>query len=89
MNTQESDEDALFRQETSYTERGAGGISSIRRGEGEERRASPPVQPPEETRHPLGPELAPERERSLLRRSPEDRFGAGLEEDAAEAGISD
>ena len=30
LNTQDSDEDVLFRQEMRYTERGAGGFSSIR-----------------------------------------------------------
>jgi hypothetical protein len=61
MKTQDSDEDALFRQEMRYPERGAGGFSSIRRADGEERRASLPVQPSEEPRHLLGPELGPER----------------------------
>jgi hypothetical protein len=70
-----------------YPERGAGGFSNIRRAEGEESKASPPVQLPEEPRRPLGSEPAPERGRSLLRRSPENRFGAGLEEDEAKAGI--
>jgi hypothetical protein len=36
MNTQDSDEDALFRQEMRYPERGAGGFSGLRRaGAGE------------------------------------------------------
>jgi hypothetical protein len=87
MNTQDSNEDVLFRQEMRYPERGAGGFSNIRQAEGEECQASPPVQPPEEPRRPLGSKLAPEQGRSLPRRSPEDRFGAGLEEDAAEEGI--
>jgi hypothetical protein len=88
MNTQDSNEDVLFRQEMRYPERGAGGFSNIRGAEGEERRASPPVQPPEEQRRPLGSKLAPEQGQSLLRRSPEDKFGAGLEEDVAEVGIA-
>jgi hypothetical protein len=87
MNTQDSNKDVLFRQEMRYPERGAWGSSNIRRAEGEERRAPPPVQPPEEPRCPLGSELALEQGRSLLRRSLEDRFGAGLEEDVTEAGI--
>ncbi len=69
MNTQDSNEDVLVRQEMRYPERGAGGFSNIRGAEGEERRASPPVQPPEEPRRPLGSKLAPEQGRSLLRRS--------------------
>jgi hypothetical protein len=85
-NTQDSDEDVLFRQEMRYSERGAGGFSNIRRAEGGESRASPPVQPPEESRRLPGSEPAPERGRGLLRRSLEDRFGASLEEDEAEAG---
>jgi hypothetical protein len=52
VNTQDTDEDLLFRQEMRYTERGARGFSNIRRAKGEESRASlpmqPPVQPPEE-----------------------------------------
>jgi hypothetical protein len=87
MNTQDSDEDALLRQQKGYPERGAGGFSSIRRADGGEHRASPPVQTPEELRRPLGSELAPEQGRSLLRRSPEDRFGAGLKAEAAEAAV--
>jgi hypothetical protein len=87
MNIQDSDEDVLFWQEIRYPERGAGSFSNIRRAEGEESRDSPPVQPQEEPRLPLGPELAPERGRSLLRTSPKDGGGASLEEDGAEAGI--
>jgi len=49
----------LFRQEMRYPERGAWVFSNIRRAEGEERRASPLVQPQEEPRFPLGSELAP------------------------------
>jgi hypothetical protein len=44
MNTQDSDEDALFRQEMRYPERGAGGFSGLRRAGAGESRASPPVQ---------------------------------------------
>jgi hypothetical protein len=44
-NTQDSDEDALFRQEMRYPYGGAGGFSGIRRADGEKRRASPLVQP--------------------------------------------
>jgi hypothetical protein len=50
LNTQDSDEDVLFWQEMRYPERGAGGFFNIRRAEGGESRASPPVQPLEETR---------------------------------------
>jgi len=60
MNTQDTDEDLLFRQEMRYTERGAGGFSNIRRAKGEDSRASLPVQPLEEPRRWLGSELAPE-----------------------------
>jgi hypothetical protein len=44
MNTQDSDEDALFRQEMRYPERGAGGFSGLRRAGAGESRASPPLQ---------------------------------------------
>jgi hypothetical protein len=87
MNTRDSDKDALFRQEMRYPERGAGSFSNIRQADGEERRASTPVQLPEGPRRPPGLELAPDRGRSLLRRSPEDRGGIGLEEDEAKADI--
>jgi hypothetical protein len=43
MNTQDSDEDTLFRQEMRYPERGAGGFSGPRRAGAGENRASPPV----------------------------------------------
>jgi hypothetical protein len=41
MNIQDSDEDALFRQEMNYPERGAGGFSGLRRAGAGENRASP------------------------------------------------
>jgi hypothetical protein len=44
LNTQHSDEDALFRQEINYPEIGAGGFSGLRRAGAGENRASPPVQ---------------------------------------------
>ncbi len=44
LNTQDSDEDVLFRQEMNYPERGAGGFSSLRRAGAGEYRGSPPVQ---------------------------------------------
>jgi hypothetical protein len=44
LNTQDSDEDVLFRQEMNYPERGAGGFSILRRAGAGENRASPPVQ---------------------------------------------
>jgi hypothetical protein len=87
MNAQDSDEDVLFQQEMRYPERGVGGSANIGQAEREERRASPQVQLLEEPRIPLGSEPAPERGCSLLRRSQEDKFVAGLEEDEAEAGV--
>jgi hypothetical protein len=59
LNTQDSDKDVLFRQEMRYPERGAGGFFNIRQAKGGESRVSPPVQPPEEPRCPLGSEPAP------------------------------
>ena len=44
LNTQDSDEDVLFRQEMNYPERGAGGFSGLRRAGAGESRGSPPVQ---------------------------------------------
>jgi hypothetical protein len=44
MNTQDSDEDALFQQEMRYPERGAGGFSGLRRAGAGEGRASLPLQ---------------------------------------------
>jgi hypothetical protein len=44
LNTQDSDEDVLFRQEMNYPERGAGGFSGLRRADAVESRESPPVQ---------------------------------------------
>jgi hypothetical protein len=44
LNTQDSDEDVLFRQEMNYPERGAGGFSGPRRARAGENRGSPPVQ---------------------------------------------
>jgi hypothetical protein len=87
MNTQNSVEEVLFRQEMRYPERGAGGFSNTRR-KGEESRAFPTVQLPEDPRFPLDSEQAPERGQSLLRWSPENRHDAGLKEDEAKAGVS-
>jgi hypothetical protein len=69
LNTQDSDEDALFRQEMSYTERGAGGFSGLRRAGAGENRASPPVQ-----------QAGSERGRSRHRGHPEDRPSVGRED---------
>ncbi len=44
LNTQDSDEDVLFRQEMNYPERGAGGFSGLRRAGAGDSRGSPPVQ---------------------------------------------
>jgi hypothetical protein len=44
LNTQDSDEDTLFRQEMNYPERGASGFSGLRRAGAGENRASLPVQ---------------------------------------------
>jgi hypothetical protein len=44
LNTQDSVEDVLFRQEMNYPERGAGGFSGLRPARAGESRGSPPVQ---------------------------------------------
>jgi hypothetical protein len=89
MNTQDSNEDVLFRQDRRYTERGAGGFSSSGQADGGDRRSSLPVQPLKVPRYPLASELSQEPGQSLTRRSPEEgrRFlgeaSAGLERETS------
>jgi hypothetical protein len=78
LNTQDSDEDALFRQEMRYPEIGAGGFSNLRRVGAGESRDSPPAQLLEE--YQTASELASERGRSRYRKHQEDRYSAGREE---------
>ncbi len=80
LNTQDSDEDVLFRQEMRYPERGAGGFSGLRRAGAGESRASPPVQQLDVSAYLTASESASERGRSRHRGHPEDRPSAGCEE---------
>jgi hypothetical protein len=64
LNTQDSDEDVLFRQEMRYPERGAGGFSGLRRAGAGESRVSPPVQQLDVSEYLTASELAFERGRS-------------------------
>jgi hypothetical protein len=80
MNTQDSDEDALFRQEMRYPERGAGGFSGPRRAGAGESRASPPVQQLDVSDYLTASEAGSERGRSRHRGHPGDRPSASREE---------
>jgi hypothetical protein len=80
MNTQDSDEDALFRQEMRYPERGAGGFSGPRRAGAGENRASPPVQQLDVSEYLTASEAGSERGRSRHRGHQEDRPSIGCEE---------
>jgi hypothetical protein len=64
LNTQDSDEDVLFRQEMNYPERGAGGFSGLRRAGAGENRASPPVQQLDVSEYVTASEAGSERGRS-------------------------
>jgi hypothetical protein len=80
MNTQDSDEDALFRQEMNYPERGAGGFSGLRQAGAGENRASPPVQQQDVSEYLTASEAGSERGRSRHRGHPEDRPSRGRED---------
>jgi hypothetical protein len=80
MNTQDSDEDVLFRQEMRYPERGAGGFSGIRRAGAGENRASPPVQQLDVSEYLTASEAGSERGRSRHRGHQEDRPSVSCEE---------
>ncbi len=85
MNTQDSDEDVLFRQEMRYPERGAGGFSGLRRAGAGESRASPPVQQLDVSEYLAASEAGSERGRTRHRGHQEDRPSASLEEIGEEA----
>jgi hypothetical protein len=80
MNTQDSDEDALFRQEMRYPEGGAGGFSGLRRAGAGENRASPPVQQLDVSEYLTASEAGSERGRSRHRGHQEDRPSIRREE---------
>ncbi len=85
LNTQDSDEDVLFRQEMRYPERGAGGFSNLRQAGAGESRASPPVQQLEESEYLTASESTSERGRSRHRGHPEDTPSASREETGEDA----
>jgi hypothetical protein len=80
LNTQDSDEDVLFRQEMNYPERGAGGFSGLRRAGAGENRASPPVQQLDVSEYVTASEAGSERGRRRHRGCPEDRPSIGRED---------
>jgi hypothetical protein len=79
MNTQDRDEDVLFRQGMRYPERGAGGFSGPRRAGAGESRASPPVQQLDVSEYLTASEAGSERGRSRHQGHPEDRPSASRE----------
>jgi hypothetical protein len=85
LNTQDSDEDVLFRQEMRYPERGAGNFSSLRRASAGESRASPPVQQLEVSEYLTASKSSSERGRSGHRGHLEDRPSASREEIGGDA----
>ncbi len=80
MNTQDSDEDALFRQEMNNPEIGACGFSDLWRAGAGENRVSPPVQKLDVSEYLTASEAGSERGRSRHRGHPEDRPSVGRED---------
>ncbi len=80
LNTQDSNEDVLFRQEMNYPEREAGGFSGLWRAGAGENRASPPVQQLDVSEYVTASEAGSERGRSRHREHPEERPSVGHEE---------
>jgi hypothetical protein len=77
LNTQDSDEDVLFRQEMNYPERGAGGFSGLRAGES---RGSPPVQQLDVSEYVTASKAGSERGRRRHRDYQDDRPSVGRED---------
>ena len=80
LNTQDSDEDVLFRQEMNYPERGAGGFSGLRRAGAGENRGSPPVQQLDVSEYMTASEAGSERGRRRHRGYQDDRPSVGRED---------
>jgi hypothetical protein len=80
LNTQDSDEDVLFRQEMNYPERGAGGFSGLRRAGAGESRGSPPVQQLDVSEYMTASEAGSERGRRRHRGYQGDRPSVGRED---------
>ncbi len=81
LNTQDRDEDVLFRQEMNYPERGASGFLGLRRAGAGENRASPPVQQLDVSEYVTASEAGSERGRRRHRGYSEDRPSVGREDD--------
>jgi hypothetical protein len=73
LNTQDSNEDVLFRQEMNYPERGVGGFSGLRRAGAGESRGSPPVQQLDVSEYMTASEAGSERGRRRHRGYQDDR----------------
>jgi hypothetical protein len=80
LNTQDSDEDVLFRQEMNYPERGAGGFSGLLRAGAGESRGSPPVQQLDVSEYMTASEAGSERGRRRHRGYQGDRPSVGRED---------
>jgi hypothetical protein len=80
LDTQDSDEDVLFRREMNYPERGAGGFPGPRRAGAGESRGSPPVQQLDESEYATASEASSERGRRRHRGYQDDRPSAGRED---------
>jgi hypothetical protein len=80
LNTQDRDEDVLFRQEMNYPERGAGGFSGLRRAGAGENRGSPPVQQLDVSEYVTASEAGSERGRRRHRGYQEDRPSVSRED---------
>jgi hypothetical protein len=80
LNTQDSDEDVLFRREMNYPERGAGGFPGPRRAGAGESRGSPPVHRLDESEYATASEAGSERGRRRHRGYQDERPSTGHED---------
>jgi hypothetical protein len=80
LNTQDSDEDVLFRREMNYPERGTSGLSGPRRVGAGESRGSPPVQQLDESEYATASKAGSERGRRRHQGYQDDRPSAGCED---------
>jgi hypothetical protein len=80
LNTQDSDEDVLFRREMDYPERGVGGFSDPRRAGAGESRGSPPAQQLDESEYATASEAGSERGRRRHRDHQDERPSTGHED---------
>ena len=89
LDAQDSDEDVLFRREMNYPERGAGGLSGLRRAGAGESRGSPPAHPQDESEYETASEAGSERGRRRHRDHQDDRPSAGRDEAGRSFGQED